>query len=327
MQLGGIHHVSAITGNASANVAFYTQVLGMRLVKKTVNQDDTSAYHLFYGDERGRPGTELTFFDWPGAGKGREGTGTVTAIALGVSGTDALEWWARRLESFGIVHSGLTHYGVDGPALLAFQDPEGQRLELVGDEGKLAGQGWEKSPVPVEYAIHGFYAVRLLVRSLEPSVQFLTEQLGFRQSGSYQSEQGNAITVFEVGSGGPGAQVQLEERSDLPHGYPGIGGVHHVAYRTPDEDEHRQWRERLAQNYGRVTPVIDRFYFRSIYFREPGGVLFEIATDGPGFATDEELAHLGERLSLPPFLEPQRAEIIAGLKPIAPVELTPGSSL
>jgi len=172
-------------------------------------------------------------------------------------------------------------------------------------------------------AIHGFYAVRLTLRKLEPSARFLTEVLGFRSSSTYQTPQQTSVTVFEVGPGGPGTQVHVEIQPEWPfHRFVGIGGVHHVAFRTPNEEEHRQWRNRIAPVNSTVTPVIDRFYFRSIYFREPGGVLFEIATDGPGFAVDEDVATLGERLSLPPFLEPQRGAIESHLQPIVPVDLT-----
>lgn len=318
MQLGGLHHITAITGHASQNVAFYTQVLGLRLVKKTVNQDDVSAYHLFYADEGGHPGTDLTFFDWPMAGPNRPGVGTISAIAFGVRGREALDWWAERLERFNVAHEGVQVRG-DERAMLAFRDPEGQQLELIDDGGRLAGEPWKKSPVPVAMGIRGLYAVRLMVRDLAPSAKLLTETMGFRQAGTYQLD-GHPVTIFEVGPGGPGAEVHLDARPDAPRGLPGIGGVHHVAFRTPTDEEHQLWRARLAQAGRQVTPVIDRFYFRSIYFREPGGVLFEVATDGPGFATDEDREHLGERLALPPFLEPYRKEIEAGLQPITPYD-------
>jgi glyoxalase family protein len=322
MQLGGIHHVTAVTGDASRNVAFYTQVLGMRLIKKTVNQDDVSAYHLFYGDEVGHPGTELTFFEWTDIGYHRHGVGTISTIALGVNGREALEWWVKRFEDFRVAHDGISERGEERRLVLPFRDPEGQRLELVDDGGAFQSTPWRKSPVPAELSIHGFYAVRVTLRSLEPSARFLTGALGFRQVGSYSTPQGTTVTIFDVGPGGVGAQVHIEVHPELPfRRFVGIGGVHHVAFRTPNEEEHRQWRERIAQVNPTVTPVIDRFYFRSIYFREPGGVLFEIATDGPGFAVDEDVGTLGERLSLPPFLESQRGLIEAQLRPITPVEL------
>ncbi len=323
MQLHGIHHVTAVTGSASHNVAFYTQVLGMRLTKKTVNQDDISAYHLFYGDELGRPGTDLTFFEWPDVGPHRPGVGTISTISLGVTGQDALNWWVQRFDDFKVSHEGIQTRGSDGLLILPFQDPEGQRLELVDDTGKLQSSPWRRSPVPAEMAIHGFYAVRLTQRSLEPSARFLSDVLGFRRGSSYSTPQNTPVTIFEVGHGGPGTEVHVEIRPEWPfHRFVGKGGVHHVAFRTPNDEEHRQWRERIASVNPSVTPVIDRFYFRSIYFREPGGVLFELATDGPGFTVDEDAAVLGERLALPPFLEPQRQNIEAHLRPITPVDLT-----
>jgi len=323
MQLEGIHHITAVTGNASRNVAFYTQVLGMRLTKKTVNQDDVSAYHLFYGDELGRPGTDLTFFEWPDSGTNRPGVGSISTIALGVNGRDALSWWVQRFNDFKISHDGIQTRGTEARLVLPFRDPEGQRLELVDDSGKLESTPWHKSQVPAEMAIRGFYAVRLTLHDLEPSARFLTEVLGFRPSGSYQMPHQTSVSVFEVGSGGPGTEVHLEINPALPfHRFVGIGGVHHVAFRTPNDEQHRQWRDRIARVNPTVTPVIDRFYFRSIYFREPGGVLYELATDGPGFAVDEDAATLGERLALPPFLESHRVAIEAQLRPITPVDLS-----
>jgi glyoxalase family protein len=322
MEIVGIHHVTAVTGNASLNVAFYTQVLGMRLVKKTVNQDDVSAYHLFYGDEAGHPGTELTFFDWPDLERHRPGAGTISTIMLGVTGEETLRWWQERLAAFHVEQEAIRERGPAGTLALPFRDPEGQRLELVDDGGHLHGVPWRKGPVPPEHAIHGFYAVQLTLLSLAPSARFLSQVLGFREAGSYTTAQGHPAFVFEVGPGGPGAQVHLEIQSAAPfHRYVGIGGVHHVAFRVPTDEEHRAWRERIAAVNRTVTPIIDRFYFHSIYFREPGGVLFELATDLPGFTIDEDVETLGERLSLPPFLEPRRAEITAQLRPIEPIDL------
>ncbi len=322
MQLGGLHHVTAITGDVSVNVAFYTQILGLHLIKKTVNQDDVSAYHVFYGDETGNPGTELTFFDWPTSGPNRAGAGTISAIAFGVTGREALAWWVQRFDTFKVSHDGIQQRGEERRAVLAFRDPEGQRLELVDDEGRLQIQPWKGSPVPPEMAIHGMYAVRLIESALNPTASFLTETLAFRQTGTYQSEQQTTVHVFEVGPGGPGAEIHLDIRPGMQHGRPGIGGVHHVALRTPDEAEQVQWRNQLVgKAAGQVTPVIDRFYFHSVYFHEPGGVLFEIATDGPGFTTDEDPAHLGEKLALPPFLESHRHEIEENLRPIIPFKI------
>ena len=319
MQLGGLHHVTAITTEASENVAFYTQVLGLRLVKKTVNQDDVSAYHLFYGDEIGRPGTEVTFFDWPHLriAPNHAGAGEISATELLVSGPDVLDFWLERLANFGVSHGGIEER--DGRRFIAFTDHEGQRLRLVDDGGTdggvPGGVPWGGSPVPREAGIRGLGAVELTVGELEPTAWTLTEVLGFQRTGEHV-EDGGRVVDFEVGPGGPGAEVRVVERPGAPLARLGRGGVHHVAFRTPDEEEQRAWREKIGDAGLGVTPQIDRYYFRSIYFREPGGVLFEIATDGPGFTADEDAAHLGERLSLPPFLESHREQIEAGLEPI-----------
>src|SRR3712207_5509806 len=318
MELGGLHHMTAVTTNASENVAFYTDVLGLRLVKKTVNQDDVSAYHLFYGDELGRPGTEVTFFDWPHlrVAPNHAGAGEISATELRVRGREALEFWAGRLTEHGTTHAGIEERG--GRSLIGFTDFEGQRLRLVDDggaEGVPGGVPWGESPVPRESGIRGLGAVEITVRELGPTAWVLAEVLGFRRAGEY-AQDGGRVVVFEVGPGGPGAEVLVVEESDAPPARLGRGGVHHVAFRTPDDEEHAQWRERIRTAGLGVTPRIDRYYFRSIYFREPGGILFEIATDGPGFTGDEDPEHLGERLSLPPFLEGRREEIEARLTPI-----------
>ena len=317
MQLGGLHHVTAVTTRAQENVAFYTETLGMRLVKKTVNQDDVSAYHLFYGDELGRPGTEVTFFDWPHLkiAPNHPGAGEVSTTELRVRGSGALDWWAGRLDERGVPHPGLEER--DGLSSISFTDPEGQRLRLTDDggEGVPGGAPWEDSPVPAEFGIRGLGAVDLTVRDLAPTAWVLSEVMKFRPSGEYE-DGGKRVVLFETGPGGPGALVRVVEDPGAPQAHLGRGGVHHVAFRTQDEEEQRLWRERLREAGLGVTPQIDRYYFRSIYFREPGGILFEIATDGPGFATDEDPAHLGERLSLPPFLEGRREEIEGRLEPL-----------
>lgn len=316
MELGGLHHVTAVTGRASENVAFYTGVLGMRLVKKTVNQDDVSAYHLFYGDEVGNPGAEMTFFDWSWARPDPAGSGKISATAFRVPDRAALDWWAGRFDDLGVRHGGIENR--NGRAVLPFTDPEGQNLELAdgGELGMKPGAPYSGSPVPQEKSILGLHASTLTVRNVGATSRVLKQALGFRAAGEYQRN-GARVVIFEVGPGGAGTEVHLEERPDLPlHRQVGIGGVHHVAFRTPNEAEHLEWREKLKQLGIGVTPVIDRFYFRSVYFREPGGILFEIATDGPGFATDEDPEHLGERLSLPPFLESHREMIEGGLQPL-----------
>ncbi len=321
LELGGLHHVTAITAQAPENLAFYTKVLGLRLVKKTVNQDDVSAYHLFYADEHGSAGTEVTFFDWSQAAPNRPGTGEVSTVGLRVAGRAAMEWWARRFAELGVPHTWVTD--ATGNEVIAFVDPEGQRLQLIDDTGARVpgGTPWSGSSVPAEMAIRGLGSVTLTVSRLEPTARILTQILGFRQTGEYPSP-GSAdgmVVRFETGPGGPGTTVLVDVRPDLPRARQGRGGVHHIAFRTPTFEEHEAWQRHLEESGVHVTPVIDRFYFRSIYFREPGGVLFEIASDGPGFATDEDAEHLGERLALPPFLEPYRAQIEAGLKPLASV--------
>ncbi|QBD83070.1 ring-cleaving dioxygenase [Ktedonosporobacter rubrisoli] len=320
MNLEGLHHVTAVTSNAPLNVAFYTKVLGLRLVKKTVNQDDVSAYHLFYGDEQGHAGTELTFFDWSAIGQHVPGAGMISATALRVPGKEALNWWQQRFDTLGVTHGEIVERG--GRAVLPFSDPEGQKLELIDDSqpanvsGVTPGTPWPKSPVATQWAIRGLEGVTLTVKRLEPTAAVLTEVLGFRKVLDY-TDSGHQAALFEVGPGGPGAEIRLIARPDLPyHRMVGAGGVHHVAFRTPNEEEHKAWRERLTSAGLMATPIINRYYFRSIYFREPGGVLFEIATDGPGFTTDEDLEHLGENLALPPFLEAHRQEIEANLQPL-----------
>ena len=316
MQLTGLHHITAITGQASQNVAFYTQVLGLRLVKKTVNQDDVSAYHLFYGDTRGNPGTEVTFFDWPNVVKNRNGAGSIARIDLRVPNREALQWWAGRLSESGVVNSGLVEDS--GQERIFFSDPEGMELALANDGGAPGGEPWELSPVPVEMGIRGLHAAKLMVHNLEPTATVLTQVLGFSQVSEYlvDGDPKRRVVVFATGSGGPGSEVHVESGPHLEPGRLGRGGVHHIAFRTPNGEEQLAWRQRIASAGVGVTPVIDRYYFKSIYFREPGGILYEIATDGPGFATDEDIDHLGERLALPPFLEPQREMIEAQLHPI-----------
>jgi glyoxalase family protein len=316
LQLAGLHHVTAITGAASQNMVFYTQTLGMRLVKKTVNQDDVSAYHLFYADAKGSPGTDVTFFDWPSIVKNRNGAGSIARIALRVNGLDALQWWAGQFKQAGIDTTGVIEE--DGQSLVHFRDPEGLELTLVDDKGAPSGTPWEGSPVPMDMGIRGLHAVTLMVQDLRPTELVLTEVLGFEPVREYKAggDPQRPVIVFSTAGGGPGREVHVESGAYLQPGHLGKGGVHHVAFRTPNDEEQQIWRERIADVGLRVTPIIDRFYFKSIYFREPGGILYEIATDGPGFATDEDLSHLGERLALPPFLEPQRASIEAQLHPL-----------
>ena len=311
MQLHGLHHVTAITADAAANHSFYTATLGMRLVKKTVNQDDTSAYHLFYADGVGSPGSDLTFFDWPAA-RERRGTGSIVRTALRVAGGEALAWWAQALEQAGVTCRPRAEHGRDG---LAFEDGEGQRLLLVADGGAGEATPWPASPVPVAHQIRGLGPVTISVQAAEPTHQFLTEVFGMRRERSFTAEGGGETVVFAMGEGGPAAELHVRTEPHLPPARQGAGGAHHVAFRIPDA-AYGGWVDRLARLGMRSSGPVDRFYFRSLYIREPGGILCEIATDGPGFGADEPLATMGQALSLPPFLEGKRAAIEAGLKPL-----------
>jgi glyoxalase family protein len=315
MQLSGLHHVTAITARAPENHAFYTGLLGMRLVKKTVNQDDTSAYHLFYADGLASPGSDLTFFDWP-APPERRGTRAVVRTGLRVAGAEALAWWLSRFEERGVRHAGIVER--DGRASLDFEDPEGQRLTLVDDGGAGDAHPWAHSPVPEKHQIRGLGHVMLSVPDRVPTEAVLRTVLGMRATRSYGEADGTAVHVYETGEGGqPDREVHLRIEPHLSPAGQGAGAVHHIAFRTPDEEQYREWAARLRAARLPSSGPVDRFYFRSLYFREPNGILIEIATDGPGFVTDEPLEHLGERLSLPPFLEGRRAEIERGLKPLS----------
>ena len=307
--LHGLHHVTAVTADARANHHFYTRLLGMRLVKKTVNQDDVSAYHLFYADEAGSPGTELTFFEWPQSTPARQGAGAVTEIALRVAGgPEALAGWLAWLEGNNVPHGEIEPATDAAPASLPFQDLEGQHLRLLAAPSDAEAVIPARGGLPAGLSVPGLGAVTLTVPSIEPTARFLTDVLGFR------AHAGDA-SLFETGPGGPGAQLRLAASRE--RGYGGAGGVHHVAWRVRDVDEQRAWEEHLAQYRVGHSGLVDRFYFQSLYFRIPGNILFEIATDGPGFTADgESPEHLGERLSLPPFLENQRARIEAGLRPL-----------
>jgi glyoxalase family protein len=312
MQLTGIHHLTAISAKPRDNLAFYTGTLGMRLVKKTVNQDDVSAYHLFYADGKANPGTDLTFFDFPAAPE-RRGSNSISRTGLRVSGEKSLGFWRDRLRQAG-GHTGDV-VEVDARLTLPFEDGEGQRLVLVDDGGAGPASPWEKSAVPPEHQIRGLGPIVLTVRDLARTERVLTGVMNMRRTRDYAAY-GAHIHVFAMGEGGPAAELHVLESKDVAEARQGAGGVHHVAFRTPDEAQYHAWTARLNELGIRNSGEIDRFYFRSLYFREPNGILFEIATDGPGFATDEPMEALGEKLALPPFLEPRRAQIEAGLKPI-----------
>ncbi|TCI48475.1 MULTISPECIES: ring-cleaving dioxygenase [unclassified Exiguobacterium] len=305
----GQHHVSAMTGDAKKNLRFYTEVLGMRLVKKTVNQDDPSMYHLFYADETGAPGTDLTFFELPFLGQTYRGSSSLSRTALRVP-AGALPYWLERFAAFGVLHDEVT--AVLGRPTLYFEDEEGQRLCLV--EGGT-GTPWRQGPVSADAAVFGLGFSEWTVRRPEKTERVLTDLLGYRFSTEIERD-GQVVRVFETGDGGVGTEIHLVGRPDLPSERPGRGSVHHVAIRVEDDAEMGRWVERLDAFGISHSGLVDRYYFKSIYFREPSGILVELATDGPGFATDEPVETLGERLALPPFLEPRRAEIERKLKPI-----------
>ncbi len=321
MQLTGIHHLTAVTADVGRNHDFYTRTLGLRLVKKSVNQDDVSAYHLFYADGVASPGTDLTFFDWP-VPREKRGTRSIVSTGLRVRSEDDLPWWRERLQGVGDVENR------HGRATLPFEDGEGQRLVLVVDASGEPAHPWTRSEVPAEHQILGLGPITLSVPELAPTEWVLTSVLGMRRTGTYwladsrgaASDGGVAheAHVFAMGSGGPGAELHLVIEPNLSPARTGAGGVHHVAFRVPDETQYAAWAERLTAAGVRHSGPVDRYYFRSLYFREPNGILFELATDGPGFAVDEPLETLGEKLALPPFLEERRAEIESGLKPLLP---------
>ena len=314
MQLTGIHHLTAITADAPANKRFYTETLGLRLVKKTVNQDDTSAYHLFYADGEATPGTDLTFFDWPVAAE-RRGTHSISRTGLRVSGEETLNYWAARLKDRGVNAEAIK--SVDGRASLDFEDPEGQRFRLVDDGGNGGTHPWDRSLVPAEHQIRGLGPITISVPKLEPTEALLTQVLNMKEERTYASPDGQGdVHVYRMGDGGPAAELHVAVQPRLPTARQGAGAVHHVAFRTPDIKASRDWAARLSEFRVPNSGEVERYYFRSLYFREPGGNLFEIATDGPGFTADEPLESLGERLALPPFLEGQRASIEAKLKPL-----------
>jgi len=308
--------VTAVTATAKANVEFYAETLGMRLVKKTVNQDDVSAYHLFYADKNGSPGSDMTFFDWAQIDANRRGSDSISTSMFRVNGSAALEYWADRFMGLAVRHSPVET--VAGRAMLRFEDAENQRLALVDDGGApFDGEPWDGSEVPVAHAIRGLYGVELTVAKLSQIEPILTKVLDFKSAPQAPRSDQPAETpvVFGMDGGGPGKEVHVIERRQ-PAARLGYGGVHHVAFRLRDDAEQVAWEERLNGAGVPNSGIIDRFYFKSLYFRISNGILFELATDGPGFATDEPLEMLGMRLALPPFLEPRRREIEARLKPI-----------
>lgn len=317
MQTHGIHHVTAVTGKVKQNKDFYTGVLGLRLVKKSVNQDDTSAYHMFYADKLGSPGTDMTFFDWPQTGRDQRGTDSITNTLFRVNGRAALDYWRSRLDEHGVKHGDVEQFA--GRDVLRFVDPEGQRLTLVDDQGAaFHGEVWDQAGIPAACALRGFHGIMLSVPNAEQYEPIFTELMGWEKVSEHPSLDNAAepVRLYAMDGGGPGKEVHVVEQPKGGPAFLGAGGVHHVAYRLTDDAEQQAWLQRLARYSVRNSGVVDRYYFRSVYFRISNGILFELATDEPGFSVDEPLETLGERLALPPFLEPQRKEIEAGLVPV-----------
>jgi len=308
MRLLGLHHITAIAGDGKRNVDFYTRVLGLRLVKKTVNFDDPGTYHLYYGNAAASPGTLLTFFLWDGLPRGRSGAGLTTAVAYSVP-ADALDFWRARLQANGVAVTGPARRF--GEQVLVFADPDGLPLELVAGPEPDPRTPAPHPGVPAARGIRGFHGVTLATAAAAASAAVLTADMGY-----HPVAQEGPRSRYAVGKGGPGTYVDLLTDPGLPRGRSGLGTVHHVAFRTPNESSQQEARDVLAAIGLGVSPVIDRSYFHSIYYREPGGVLFEIATDGPGFAIDEPIDRLGRSLRLPPWYEPRRAEIEAHLPPL-----------
>ena len=297
----GLHHVTAIASNPQGNLDFYAGVLGMRLVKLTVNFDDPATYHFYFGDEQGHPGTILTFFPWPGAARGKVGNGQATETAFAVP-PGSLAFWTGRMQEQGVTVETITKRFDD--VGIYFSDPDGMKILLVEDADSAQRTGWPDGPIPQEFAIRGLHSVALCLDGYEHTAQMLTEELGFqllRQEGSRYR--------FVVGAGGAGATLDVTCRPAGPVGQMGAGIVHHIAWRVADDAAQLTRRKQLTAARYNVSPVMDRYYFHSIYFREPGGVLFEIATDPPGFTADEALETLGTHLKLPPEYEAARAQI------------------
>jgi glyoxalase family protein len=313
----GIHHVTCITGDVQKCVDFYVGVLGLRFVKKSINQDLPDTYHIYFGDYLGSPGTAMTFFGWPTWPRQRAGSGQVTTVSFQVP-RDSLDFWSTRLKSLGVEHERATRFDADA---LVLRDPDGIQVELAGDARDERWKPWPDGPVDQERAIRGFHSVALTVTEAEATVKLLTETMGFGPAG-----QAGRRTRFVTGDSGPHSIVDVIESPEGPVGEESIGTVHHVAWRTADAPSQIAWRQRLMEAGRNVTPVIDRWYFRSIYYREPGGVLFEIATDGPGFTVDETPEKLGTTLSLPPWFGVRRERLDEILPPIVvPTTTTTGA--
>lgn len=310
--LKGIHHVTAITSNAEKNYEFFTYILGMRLVKKTVNQDDIQTYHLFFADDRGNAGTDMTFFDFPGIPKGVHGTNEIHKTSFRVPTDAALAYWVKRFDRLQVAHTGIKEQF--GKKTLSFVDFDDQQYQLISDElndGVASGTPWQNGPIPLEYAITGLGPLFVRVANFDYVKQMMEKVLLFKEIG-----QEGSFHLFEVGEGGNGAQVVVEHNALLPQGRQGFGTVHHAAFRVEDRAVLDEWTERIESFGFQTSGFVDRYFFKSLYSRLAPGILFEFATDGPGFMGDESYETLGEKLSLPPFLEPKREQIEKLVRPI-----------
>lgn len=316
--LKGLHHVTAITSSAEENYKFFTNVLGMRLVKKTVNQDDIQTYHLFFADDVGGAGTDMTFFDFPNIQKGAHGTNEIYRTGFRVPTDAALDYWVKRFDRLDVKHTGIQEQF--GTKVLSFVDFDDQQYQLVSDEnnkGVAAGTPWQKGPIPLEYAITGLGPITIRIAEFDYMKEVLEKVLLFKEIG-----QEEAFHLFEVGEGGNGAQVIVEKNIILPPGRQGFGTVHHAAFRVEDRAVLDEWTNRMESFGFQTSGFVDRFFFQSLYSRVANGILFEFATDGPGFMGDEPYETLGEKLSLPPFLEPKREQIEGLVRPIDTVRST-----
>ncbi|WP_054954944.1 ring-cleaving dioxygenase [Paenibacillus dakarensis] len=316
--LKGIHHVTAITSSAEKNYEFFTYVLGMRLVKKTVNQDDIQTYHLFFADDKGSAGTDMTFFDFPGIPKGMHGTDEISKTSFRVPSDAALEYWVKRFDRLQVKHQGIRE--MFGKKTLFFVDFDDQHYQLISDEhhkGVPSGTPWQNGPVPLEFAITGLGPIFVRVSNFDYFKEIMEKVLLFKEI-----DQEGSLHLFEVGEGGNGAQVIIEHNTTLPRARQGYGTVHHAAFRVEDRSVLNEWIHHLDSFGLRNSGFVDRYFFGSLYSRVSPQILFEFATDGPGFMGDEPYETLGEKLSLPPFLEPQREQIENMVRPIDTVRST-----
>lgn len=309
----GIHHITAVAGNPHTNVHFYHHILGQRLIKKTVNFDDSRTYHFYFGDEQGTPGTILTFFPWANIPQGQRGNGEVAATAYNIA-PDALPYWQQRLAAHGVSMGELEQRF--GQTVLPFQDPDGMIVELIASNGRTTIQHWQDGPIPAAAAIRGFHSATLWVSQADPTADLLVQEMGY----TFVGQEGSRYR-YQAAGNDIGLYIDLLERPGMPRGRFGAGSVHHIAFRTVDDSEQAEYLQSLGAAGYRVSPVMDRQYFHSIYFRAPSGVLFEIATDAPGFLYDEPLAELGTHLKLPTWLEANRADIEQALPPINLLEV------